>query len=64
MKWGTGNPSSTELYRDRTAANVPISLRRKRCACGKVLTAKQLQQYGACASCVRTTTGTKCREAA
>jgi hypothetical protein len=40
------------LYRERTAAAPPVSLRRRRCACGKVVTAKQLTQYGACAACV------------
>jgi hypothetical protein len=65
MKWGTGNPSSTDLYRDRTAASVPpISLRRKRCDCGKVVTAKQLQQYGACGSCVRAAADNDIKEAA
>jgi hypothetical protein len=51
-----GIPSSiaTDLYRDRTAASpAPIALVRKRCACGKVVTSKQLQQYGACDSCAR-----------
>jgi hypothetical protein len=59
MKFGTANPSSTELYRDRTAASTPITLRRKRCACGAVVTAKQLHQYGACARCVPTTASQK-----
>jgi hypothetical protein len=43
----------TALYRAQTAALVPVTLRRKRCACTKVVTAKQLQQYGACDACVR-----------
>ena len=54
MKYGCGNPVATELYRERTAASAPISLNRKRCACGKVVTAKQLTQYGMCDPCVRT----------
>lgn len=29
------------------------SLIRKRCACGKVSTARQLRQYGRCVTCVR-----------
>lgn len=29
------------------------SLIRKRCACGKVTTARQLRQYGRCITCVR-----------
>jgi len=51
-----GIPSrlSTELYRERTAASpAPIVLNRKRCACNRVVTAKQLAQYGKCDSCVR-----------
>ena len=63
MKWGIANPSSTELYRDRTAASTPLSLRRKRCACGTVVTAKQLVQYGACRRCVQAAAHTT-REAA
>lgn len=30
-----------------------FSLIRKRCACGKVSTARQLRQYGRCVACVR-----------
>lgn len=51
--WGIPSRLSSELYRERTAVEPPISLRRRRCACSKVVTAKQLVQYGACASCVR-----------
>jgi len=54
--WGTPSRISSDLYRERTAAMPPVSLRRRRCACGKVVTAKQLTQYGACAACVRTAT--------
>jgi len=52
--WGTPSRISSDLYRERTAETPPVSLRRRRCACGKVVTAKQLTQYGACATCVRT----------
>jgi len=52
-RWGTPSRVSTDIYREQTAAARPITLRRQRCACGKVVTAKQLVQYGACASCVR-----------
>lgn len=31
----------------------PVSLIRKRCACGKACHAKQLVQYGRCVACVR-----------
>jgi len=51
--WGAPSRISTDLYRERTAAEPPVSLRRKRCACGKVVTAKQLVQYRACIACVR-----------
>lgn len=54
--WGTPSRISSDLYRERTAATPPVSLRRRRCACGKVITAKQLTQYGACAACARTAT--------
>lgn len=50
--WGTPSRISSDLYRERTAATPPVSLRRRRCGCGKVVTAKQLTQYGACAACV------------
>lgn len=64
MTWGIAKPSSIELYRDKTAASVPMSLRRKRCACSKVVTAKQLVQYGACAGCVRAAVANLTEEAA
>jgi hypothetical protein len=64
MTWGLSNPSAVELYRQQTASSVPITLRRKRCTCGKVLTAKQLQQYGVCESCVRTRAANPIKEAA
>lgn len=51
--WGMPSRISTDLYRERTAAEPAVSLRRKRCACGKVVTAKQLVQYGACNTCAR-----------
>jgi len=51
VKLGFSNPSTIALYRAQTAANVPITLRRKRCACGKVVTARQLQQQGGCDRC-------------
>jgi len=54
--WGTPSRISSDLYRERTAATPPVSLRRRRCACGKVVTAKQLTQYGACITCVGSTT--------
>lgn len=53
MMGGFPSRLSTDLYRERTAASVEFSLRRKRCACNKIVTAKQLRQYGACTTCVR-----------
>lgn len=44
---------AADLFRQRTAEMTPISLRRKTCACGRVVTAKQLVQYGRCDPCVR-----------
>jgi hypothetical protein len=52
MRFGDVNPSSTAAFRATTAASPPITLHRKRCACGAVVTAKRLTQYGACAPCV------------
>ena len=47
-----GYQSTIAAFRDRTAASsAPIVLRRKKCECGKVVTAKQLAQYGQCAPC-------------
>jgi hypothetical protein len=53
MKFGTADPASTEMYRVNTHARPPIVLRRKHCACGKVVTAKQLTQQGGCDVCAR-----------
>jgi hypothetical protein len=64
MKWGLLGPASIALYRAQTAADVPITLRCKRCACGKVVTAKQLNQYGGCDMCVRAAAANTAREAA
>lgn len=64
MKWGIANPYSTEAYRAQTASSPPLSLRRKRCECGAVVSAKQLTQYGACTRCVRTAADAPLKEAA
>lgn len=64
MKGGAPSRLSTELYRERTAASPPYSLRRKRCACTKVVTAKQLQQHGACNACLRVASTNDIKEAA
>ncbi|WP_426106417.1 hypothetical protein [Massilia sp. TSP1-1-2] len=47
-----GYESSTQKFRERTDASVVFVLRRKKCACGKEVTAKQLTQYSACRTCV------------
>lgn len=44
-------PNTIGRYRANTAAMVPYSFVRKRCVCGKTVTAKQLQLYGVCATC-------------
>jgi hypothetical protein len=59
MTMGFANPSTTALYRAQTAASIPLTLRRKHCACGKVVTAKQLHQYGACDPCARAAAAAK-----
>lgn len=64
MTGGFPSRLSSELYRERTAVSVEYSLRRKRCACGKIVTAKQLQQYGACSACVRAAATNDAKEAA
>lgn len=51
--FGSTSRLSSDLYREQTASDRPITLRRRRCACGKCVTAKQLVQYGACVTCVR-----------
>jgi len=53
MKWGTPSLLRTELYREQTAAQPPLRLSRKKCACGKIVTAKQLAQQGGCNACAR-----------
>lgn len=55
MSWGVPSRFSTDRYREQTAARSPISLRRKQCACGKIVTAKQLTQQGGCDTCARQT---------
>lgn len=51
MKFGTLSPGGLERFRENTATATPISLRRKRCTCRKVITAKQLAQQGGCNAC-------------
>ena len=64
MKWGTPSRLHTDLYREQTAAKPPITLRRKQCACGKVVTAKQLVQQGGCDACARQAAAVARKEAA
>lgn len=53
MRFGTPSAGTLERFRERTATATPISLRRKQCACGKIVTAKQLVQHGACNACAQ-----------
>jgi hypothetical protein len=39
-------------YRAESDRPAPV-LRRKKCACGATVTAKQLQQFGCCVKCAR-----------
>lgn len=47
------DPNAIARFRATTANSMQLSLVRKRCAapCNKVVTAKQLQNYGMCAHC-------------
>ena len=53
MKFGTPSAGTLERFRERTATGAPFSLRRKQCACGTIVTAKQLTQQGGCDECAR-----------
>ncbi|WP_027864282.1 hypothetical protein [Massilia alkalitolerans] len=53
MRFGTPSASTLDRFRENTANATPISLRRKQCACGKIVTAKQLVQQGGCNACAR-----------
>lgn len=53
MRFGTPSAGTLERFRERTSTATPISLRRKQCACGKIVTAKQLVQHGACTVCAQ-----------
>jgi hypothetical protein len=64
MKFGIADPASTALYRANTHASPPLDLHRKRCMCGKVVTAKQLNQQGGCDACAHAKTSTLMRRAA
>lgn len=47
------NPAQTERHHLANQAAPVYSLIRKRCACGKASTARQLGQYGLCVTCTR-----------
>ena len=53
------NPAQTERHHLANQAAPVYSLIRKRCACGKASTARQLGQYGQCVSCVRQAASTQ-----
>lgn len=59
MRFGTPSASTLDRFRENTATATPISLRRKRCTCGKVVTAKQLAQQGVCNACASHAARTK-----
>ena len=48
-----GYVSTTDKYRERTAAMKPFVRSKQKCACGKEAHAKQLRQYGKCVTCAR-----------
>lgn len=48
-----GYVSTTDRYRERTAAMRPSVRSKQKCACGKEAPAKQLHQYGKCVVCAR-----------
>lgn len=64
MKFGTPSAGNLERFRENTATATPISLRRKRCACGKIITAKQLTQQGGCDACAKLAVNQVGKEAA
>lgn len=45
------DPNAIAKFRKTTATHVHYSHVRKRCACDRVVTSKQLQNYGMCAKC-------------
>ena len=47
------NPAQTERHHLANQAAPVFSLIRKRCACGKASTARQLDQYSRCVTCMR-----------
>lgn len=47
------NPAQTERHHLANQTAPVYSLVRKRCACGKASTARQLGQYGRCGACAR-----------
>lgn len=46
-------PSSIESYRASTRDQLWLDHRRKKCYCGKIITAKQESQYGCCDDCFK-----------
>lgn len=47
------NPAQTERHHLANKAAPVYSLVRKRCACGKASTARQLGQHGRCVKCAK-----------
>lgn len=50
---GFEKPSHAAYYRAQTQADRHYNHKRKQCACGKQITAKQLSQFGKCVTCLR-----------
>lgn len=47
------NPAQTERHHLANQTALVFSLVRKRCACGKASTMRQLRQYGRCVKCAK-----------
>jgi hypothetical protein len=45
------SPDNEAMFRERSA-KPPMVLRRRKCACGAVVTALQLTRFGKCEKCV------------
>jgi len=50
-------PRTLADYREKTETHKVYTFTRKRCACGKQVTARQLELYGQCGTCSKATHG-------
>lgn len=46
------HPNAVAQYREQTSKSTVYTHKRRRCGCGKVATAIDLQRYGKCAHCI------------